>query len=188
MKSFVLVSEEELYSVQGRGGSSSSSSSGSSGSSGGSSYSKPKVSSYISAPYNAMGSVNVTTYTPGEGGKSYTVTGTTYAKAYNAKPEWDGKPYTPVPVPKGTYNVSTTVKPDVAGFGPGYNIQTSVDTKLDKGGVVAMNDNYVHATKYNNTFGCLGIITDPSKGGSASAYTRVSNTIANSDTVQLTIR
>jgi hypothetical protein len=189
MKGFVLVSEEELYSVQGRGGSSRSGGS-SRPSSSRSSSSKPKVSNYISAPYNDKGAVYVHTYMEGVGNTSYTVRGTTKAEAQDKKPEYGDQTYSPVPLPKGTYDVSTTAQKDVAGFGPGYRINASVPTKLDNKTVVNMTDFYVHASPYNNSHGCPVIITaeDKNHGGSASAFTKVSNTIAMSDTVKLAIR
>jgi len=64
--------------------------------------------------------------------------------------------YYPTQLPAGTYKLDGTKK-DVAGEGSGIHIDASVKTTLKSGATKSMNDYYVHASKYNNTWGCVGV-------------------------------
>lgn len=96
MSKFVSVSEEELYTINGRGGRSSTSSSRSGSSSGDTISSRlPQSKTYISAPYDSKGPMTVTEVIPGLGSRTYTVMRTTKAAAFNKPPEHNGIPYPP---------------------------------------------------------------------------------------------
>lgn len=124
----------------------------------------------ITVPFNSKGTATVT-HTERYGSSSFTVPVTTVAKsACAANPPKDsaGKIYTPVPLPKGTYDLGSSKTMSNSNFGTGIKIKVTVNTPYKDGsGSFKANDFFVHPTPYNNTWGCVGV--QASEGSSASA-------------------
>ena len=121
---------------------------------------------HINAPYDSAGDFEVEQRSDCYV-ERYTVRGTINAAIIRNVPTWEGVSYGPVPLPSGTFQISTELTH--GSLISGYHIDVNVPTVLSNGRQVAMNDYFVHATSYPNTWGCAGVQTD---------WDRVSQTIS----------
>jgi hypothetical protein len=123
----------------------------------------------IVVPFNGKGNATVTN-SERYGSKTFTVPVTTLAISANPKnPPKDaaGKVYTPVPLPKGTYNLGITKSMSNPAYGTGIKINATVVTPYKDGsGSFKANDFFVHPTPYNNTWGCVGVKASPQSSAS----------------------
>jgi hypothetical protein len=124
----------------------------------------------IIVPYNGTGTATVTN-SERYGSKTFTVPVTTVAISANPNnPPKDssGKTYTPVPLPRGSYNLGQTKAMSNEAFGTGIKINAIVTTPYKDGsGSFRANDFFVHPTPYRNTWGCVGVQSSPQSSASA---------------------
>jgi hypothetical protein len=123
----------------------------------------------IIVPFNSRGTATVTN-SERYGSKTFTVPVTTVAKANNPvnRPMNNGKEYTVVPLPKGTYSLGKTQQMSNTLCGVGIAIKTSVTTPYkDSNKTFQAKDFFVHSTPYSCTWGCVGIIGTGTSSASA---------------------
>jgi hypothetical protein len=136
----------------------------------------------IIVPFNSQGTATVTN-SERYGSKTFTVPVTTVAVSKNPNnPPTDkaGKIYTPIPLPKGTYNLGGAKAMSDATYGTGIKIQATVVTPYKNSpGSFKANDFFVHATPYSSTWGCVGVVGNFAQSASSNMQ-KVLNAFKNS--------